>query len=170
MSMLLTEIDVITLPQHLARRTQDHLRAAGSRGCEGMALWAGQFDGSGFGVTEVIIPKQDGLITDHGLAVTVSGEELHRINVYLYRKRLRLVAQIHSHPGHAFHSDTDDRYAVVTACGSFSLVVPNFAAGPFEVAKLATYRLLKGWWWWDRSPRWRKVPSDRAVQIIVIGD
>ena len=90
-----------------------------------------------------------------------SEEKLHRINVWLYRNGLTLIAQIHSHPGRAYHSSTDDEFAVATTVGCFSLVVPDFATGSFEIDRLASYRL-------DASGVWREVPPSRAARTIVI--
>jgi hypothetical protein len=46
------------------------------------------------------------------------------------RETARLArAQVHTHPGPAGHSDTDDDFALVPAPGFFSLVIPYFAAG-----------------------------------------
>jgi hypothetical protein len=36
--------------------------------------------------------------TEHGICVITGPEELYRLNVLLYRKKLSLIAQIHSHP------------------------------------------------------------------------
>ena len=38
--------------------------------------------------------------------------------------------QVHTHPGRAFHSSTDDRFPMVSTPGFLSLVIPNFAQGP----------------------------------------
>lgn len=168
MSTDLAEIRSVALPGERAAETQKHLIATGKRGLEGMALWVGIANGSTAKITEVIIPKQQGHRTDHGLAVSVPGDELHRINVYLYKTKQRLIAQVHSHPTEAFHSTMDDRYAIATVLGSFSIVVPDFATGPFEIEKFATYRLLMGRWPWDRAPRWRSVKAKNAAHIIRI--
>jgi hypothetical protein len=164
----LTQVDQVSLPSKYALETQTHLRATGKRGLEGMALWTGTVEGSNAEITEVIIPKQQGHRTEHGLAVSVPGDELHRINVHLYKTKRRLIAQIHSHPTEAFHSTMDDRYAIATALGSFSIVVPDFASGPFSIEDFATYRLATGRWPWDRAPRWRSVHAKAAAQIIRI--
>jgi hypothetical protein len=37
--------------------------------------------------------------------------------------------QVHTHPGSAFHSATDDAWPIVHTPGFLSLVIPNFAAG-----------------------------------------
>src|SRR6266849_819430 len=38
-------------------------------------------------------------------------------------------AQVHTHPGRAFHSVTDDQWPIVSQAGFLSIVIPNFAAG-----------------------------------------
>ena len=38
-------------------------------------------------------------------------------------------AQVHTHPGEAFHSASDDRWPIISQKGFVSIVVPNFAAG-----------------------------------------
>lgn len=171
MSGSLQEISRLQLPRAVAETCHWHLAAAGRRHLEGMALWAGVVRGTTFEVREAIVPQQNGIRTEHGLAVTVSGEELHRINMHLYRTKQRLIAQIHSHPGHAFHSSTDDDYAIATALGSLSLVVPDFAVDPFEVARCATYRLQPPrWWQLTTQPRWTKVAPGRAAAMISVVD
>lgn len=46
----------------------------------------------------------------------------------------------------AYHSSTDDAYAVVTADGGFSIVVPDFASGSTDPLGCAFYRLRAGAW------------------------
>jgi hypothetical protein len=38
--------------------------------------------------------------------------------------------QVHTHPGEAFHSKTDDDFPIIHKPGFLSLVIPNFALGP----------------------------------------
>ena len=56
-------------------------------------------------------------------------------------------AQVHSHPGRAFHSSTDDAYPAVHTPGFLSLVVPRFAQGSATLndAFLAEITLDGGW-------------------------
>jgi hypothetical protein len=37
--------------------------------------------------------------------------------------------QVHTHPGEAFHSATDDHWPIVSQAGFVSIVIPDFAAG-----------------------------------------
>lgn len=169
MSGSLTIVNEVLVPQRVVDATQTHLRAAGRRGLEGMALWAGRQDGACFEVTDAVIPRQQGHRTDHGLAVSVPGVELHRINMLLHRAGLRLVAQVHSHPTEAFHSDTDDRYAIATALGCLSLVVPDFAVRPFALHDCAAYRLTRRRWWrFSSAPYWRRLHLPELSRTLKI--
>jgi hypothetical protein len=161
----LMDVTQVSLPAQVRQTTRNHLRDVGLEGLEGMVLWAGRFAGATFQVTDAIVPQQQGHRTEHGLAVSVPGDELHRINMWLYRNKLRLIAQVHSHPGHAYHSETDDEYAIATALGSFSLVVPDFAVRPFSLAECAIYRLTRGSCWrFSPGVKWRQVkPADAAT-------
>lgn len=55
-------------------------------------------------------------------------------------------AQVHTHPGDAYHSATDDRWPIVSQAGFLSIVVPFFAAGlaTFDAAWIG--RLEKDGW------------------------
>lgn len=124
-----------------------HLRSFGAEGFEGVGLWAGVIEENKFVVKETIIPHQRSSRSEDGLLYTVDGEELHRINVWLYKNRMSLMLQIHSHPASAYHSETDDRFPIISQFGGISIVVPNFGYDDFSLESWAVYRLLpsKGW-------------------------
>jgi hypothetical protein len=170
MTPSLTQVTQVLVPRTVVEDTQTHLRRTGAAGLEGMALWAGTQDEAVFRVQAAIIPQQLGHRSDHGLAVSVPGAELHRINMWLHRSRLRLIAQVHSHPTEAYHSDTDDRYAIATALGSLSIVVPDFAVRPFRLDDCAAYRLsTTPWWQFSSTPKWRAMSFpelSRTLQIV----
>jgi proteasome lid subunit RPN8/RPN11 len=45
----------------------------------------------------------------------------------------RVVAQVHTHPGEAFHSPTDDRSPALSLPGFMSVVVPYYASGELDL-------------------------------------
>jgi hypothetical protein len=103
-------------------------------------------DGDEFFVRTAHVPRQTAYRTHHGLYVRVEGNELHRLNVWLYENREQLGVQVHSHPTDAFHSDLDDAYPMVTMPGGLSIVVPDFGAHGIRGDGVAYYRLsAKGW-------------------------
>ncbi|HET6252975.1 MAG TPA: Mov34/MPN/PAD-1 family protein [Puia sp.] len=137
----------VLLPSSHVLKVYEHLRDRGEHRVEGVALWAGQAEGKTFHVLSTVIPAQTGYRTEDGLLYSVAGEELERINRLLYERRETLFLQVHSHPGEAYHSDTDDRYPIVTINGGLSIVVPDFGRGPFSVDSWAVYRLAPGGVW-----------------------
>lgn len=155
----LKDVVTIALPQDCVSKVQAHLRYVGRQGHEGMGLWVGVQQGEHFQVTEAVIPAQRHIRTSDGVCVIVPAEELHRLNVWLYKRGLKLLAQLHSHPGRAYHSATDDAYAVATTVGCLSLVVPNFAREPFDLGEVAAYRL-------DGKANWIEVPPAALARMI----
>lgn len=142
----LLEVRAVRVPRELAQAARDRLRAAGEEGCEAFVLWAGKRDGDVFNVLAMLVPRQTAHRTSSGLLVAVDGEELFRINVWLYENGMQLLAQLHAHPGEAYHSDTDDAYPIVTQAGGLSLVLPDFAVRPFAISDMAAYRLYESGW------------------------
>jgi hypothetical protein len=117
----------------------------GAIGCEGLALWLGDVRDGVAHASDVLVPDQVPIREEDGVGYFVPGETLARLNRELYARGVRLLAQVHSHPGEAYHSTTDDRYAIVTEEGGFSVVVPSFGQHPpFE--ECAIYRLERGRW------------------------
>ncbi len=153
------DLDHVLVPTHLAEAAQQHLRAVGRKELEGFALWVGRSTNGVFHVDQTIIPAQSGLRFVEGVCVRVDGDELFRINQHLYAHGLSLIAQLHSHPGEAYHSETDDTYPIATTVGALSLVVPDFAVRPFALSDCAVYRLSQG-------GEWAELESD-AVQSLV---
>lgn len=137
----------VLVPRMKIIESHAHLQRVGAEALEGFVLWAGSLSGDTFCVQETVIPVQTGLRIAGGVCVSVGAEELHRINVWLYKHKLTLIAQLHSHPTNAFHSETDDSFPIVTTVGGFSIVVPNFARQQIRPNDCAVYRLLpqQGW-------------------------
>ena len=152
---------VIVTPETLGE-TYEHLRNLGSRGLEGVALWAGRQSGDKFDVLSTIIPRQTSLRTPDGLMYVVGEDELHRINVFLYHERMTLVSQIHSHPQEAFHSPTDDEYPIVATLGGLSIVVPDFARGVTGPNDWVVFRL--------RSTGWQYLEAHEVNALFSIVD
>jgi hypothetical protein len=159
----LEDISNIRVPRSLALQAIWHLRQVGLKRFEGLALWAGVRQGEVFQVTQTVIPAQKGIRSRDGVAVAIGPEELHRLNVWLYENKLMLVAQLHSHPGEAYHSETDDEFPVATVVGSVSIVVPDFARHQFSLPTCAVYRL-------SGKGRWEGLTVADAADLISITD
>lgn len=126
--------------------TDTQLREAGRSGVERFVLWSGIVEGDAFYVRTMHVPRQTAYRLSEGLCVRVEGDELHRLNVWLFEHRELLAVQVHSHPTEAYHSDTDDTFPIVTTRGGLSLVVPDFGRAGVRGPGTALYRLgMSGW-------------------------
>ncbi|MET4221177.1 hypothetical protein ABIB00_006412 [Bradyrhizobium sp. LB14.3] len=159
----IADVTALSVPRNCVDELHTHLRKVGRDGHEGLGLWVGRQAGHHFQVFKTLIPAQRHIRTGDGVCVVTGPEELHRINVWLYTEKLALIAQIHSHPGQAYHSSTDDEYAIATTVGCLSFVVPNFARAPFDLGNIASYRL-------DGRGVWRALTAGEAALMISIED
>lgn len=142
----LDEVRRLDVSPDIMRTTWASLRQYGERELEGFVLWLGRIEGRTATIELAFTPPQSSISGEDGVGYFVTSETLFRLNQELHRTRLRLIAQVHSHPREAYHSRTDDLYAVVTAEGGLSVVVPDFAFGEPDLATCAVYRLSRGQW------------------------
>lgn len=149
------------MPRHAIAKMHAFLSEAGHAGLEGFTAWVGVQDGSRFEVKETVIPRQTGHRGRQGLYVLIDADELFLLNRWLYENKLTLIAQIHSHPTDAYHSDLDDEIPIATTQGCISIVVPDFARSPFELSKCAVFRL-------STENTWDEVPPQSALDLIQI--
>ncbi len=151
-------LEKIFIPYDILEQTSEALRMYGERKCEGLVLWLGHNNNDQTGhVKRILVPPQNSIKSEDGVGYFVTAKTLFDVNKLLSSSGLRLLAQVHSHPGRAYHSPADDRYCIVTTEGGFSIVVPNFGFGASDLSLWATYRLIKG--------AWEKL-SPRAVKTI----
>ena len=158
----LLDITTIYLPKSCAYEALAWMYKAGRRNVEGVALWAGIRDGNSFHIKRTIIPEQSAGNIEDGLIYVVRGDELHRISLELFDTGMQLVAQVHSHPGEAYHSDTDDAYPIVTVLGGVSVVVPNFATGGLNFNEWAVYRFMHKTGWTALN----QIEKDLLVKVV----
>jgi hypothetical protein len=142
----LAEVNRLELPPGLLEQTASVLQRFGAEGNEGFLLWVGDIKGTVGRVRGSIVPPQNSIQSENGVGYFVTGDTLFAVNRYLSEHRLRLLAQVHSHPTEAYHSEADDAYAIVTAEGGFSVVVPYFGRGPARIEDWAVYRLVGAHW------------------------
>jgi proteasome lid subunit RPN8/RPN11 len=74
------------------------------------------------------------------VSTTVEEAELHRVWDELRDTGRKIALQIHSHPGAAFHSSTDDDFPIIHSTGFVSLVLPAFGSRGLNGAHLAIYQ------------------------------
>lgn len=144
--MTLADVERFQVPSIVVEQTEATLRNAGAEGYEAFVLWSGYLRGNLFHVQTPHVPTQTSYRLSGGLCVRVGGEELHRLNLWLYEAGEILAVQVHAHPREAFHSDTDNTYPIVTSLGSLSIVAPDFCRDGLFTKGTAIYRLETGGW------------------------
>jgi proteasome lid subunit RPN8/RPN11 len=70
-------------------------------------------------------------------------------------QKLTVVADVHTHPGSTFQSESDRTNPMVARSGHIAIIVPDFAAPPVPERELGIYEYGGGHSWSDRSPRVR---------------
>lgn len=114
---------MLQLAEGLLRETLGLLRACGADRGECVVYWTGEL---------VRLGTVDAVL--HPLHVSLPGH--YEIDpgwhndawIELAHERRTIRAQVHTHPGAAFHSRTDDRFPVAQQAGLLSLVIPRYAA------------------------------------------
>lgn len=159
--MTLTSVSTFQVPLNLVDHTNEALRVAGKRHREAFVLWTGVLAKDGrLQVRAVHVPQQTAYSLSSGLCVRVEGDELHRLNIWLYENGQLLAVQVHTHPTEAYHSATDDTYPIVTGRGGLSIVVPNFCREGMLGSGVAAYRL-------DRQG-WTELPRGGLLKLLEV--
>ncbi|TAV76227.1 Mov34/MPN/PAD-1 family protein [Rhizobium leguminosarum] len=142
----------LSISKSLIQETINRLQVGGRRQEERAVLWlARQTVQVPVPVAEVYEPEQ---VTDVDY-FRLPPASMQALNAYLRTRRLRIAAQVHTHPGRAYHSKVDDEWAFVRHEGALSLVLPHFASTTMPtnfLQQVMTYRL---------SPRntWELAPN-----------
>jgi hypothetical protein len=71
----------------------------------------------------------------------------------LIREGFSIRAQIHTHGGAAWHSETDDSYPIIGTPGFVSVVVPRFALLPPSLEQLYVTTIQSKGGWCESTPR-----------------
>lgn len=138
----------LRLGEGLLERTLAELRACEQGRKECVAYWTGPLSDRDR-VNDLLHPVHRAArggyeVDQQWLAETWNG---------LGRDRRTIRVQIHTHPGPAFHSPTDDRFPIVASTGFLSLVIPRFAREPQTLADAHLARLEADGSWFSIDPR-----------------
>ena len=136
------------------------LQEAGKRRSECVVLWLGRRITTHVEVTQVWKPVQK---ADWGY-FWIPESSMNTLMQELRKKRLMVVAQVHSHPRLAFHSAADDKWAIVRHVGALSLVVPYFGRRTSK----ETFEKDAAAFVLSEENEWLEVHQDHAANIYKI--
>jgi len=133
---------IYRIPQRVLDQTFEHFRRCGAGTRECQTLWTSPWDSPEL-ITDVVHPAHRA----HGGGFVLEDSWITSYWLELAATRAGIRVQIHTHPGAAFHSPTDDEYPIIHTPGFLSLVVPRFGLGPvgFAGAFLAEIGLDGRW-------------------------
>lgn len=145
---------MLRLPAHLLEATFRALCDCGQGQCECVVFWTGPA-----GALGVVDGWEHPIHHRSPYGYEVEDSWLTRYWFQLGRERRAIQAQVHTHPGAAFHSRTDDLWPVVSQPGFVSIVIPNFACGTVGLEHAwAGYLTAEG--------RWQRAPISSTVEVI----
>lgn len=119
---------MLILPESVLHETIRQLAQCGAGEAECMLFWFGPADDS-----ETVVGTVHPAHRRSPYGCEVESNWLNSLWFELAEKRLSLRAQIHTHPGLAFHSAIDDEFPIVSQPGFVSVVVPDFGSGPIDL-------------------------------------
>ena len=144
---------VFHLPRRIVEETFSHFRRCGAGRCECQTLWIGPWATPSV-ITEVVHPAH----LAHIGGFVLDDAWLSAFWLRLAKENLGIRIQVHTHPGEAFHSKTDDDFPIIHTPGFLSLVIPDFALGAvgFDNAYLTEIQ---------DDGRWSEVPIKERLVV-----
>jgi proteasome lid subunit RPN8/RPN11 len=144
-------VTTVVCTAKIVAETIEVLRGDGFRQQERVALWlSSAATHQPAPVLEVYEPDQ---IADVDY-FRLPPDSMRALMRHLGETRRRIVAQIHTHPGRAYHSDVDAEWAIIRHIGALSLVLPRFAKTttlPNFLERVVTYEFSPASEWLWRS-------------------
>lgn len=125
----------VVLAETIWTRTLRELREYGESSSEGLVFWGGVVVNADLLVTGLYLPKH----SPQGGRARLTSEESRWLLRALRIRDEKLLAQVHSHPGSAFHSTGDDNLAASFHSGYLSVVVPQYARDVTDVEQCAVF-------------------------------
>jgi hypothetical protein len=141
------------LPRRMLDETFATLRCCGAGERECKLYWLSSWRDLDQ-LVEVAHPEHDS--SRYGL--TIHDKWITKFWNELVDREMGVRVQVHTHPGAAFHSPTDDAFPLIHDAGFLSLVIPDFAQG--EVSFGGAYLTEI-----QRDGRWQQVPIEAKFSV-----
>lgn len=145
---------IYLVPQRVLDQTFDFFRRCGGGRRECQMLWTSSWR-SPESIAEAVHPAHRA----HAGGFDVEDDWLTSFWLKLAATATGIRVQVHTHPGTAFHSPTDDEYPIINTPGFLSLVVPNFGLGPVGFAGAFLVEI-------GADGRWREVKVGSRIRIV----
>lgn len=153
-------LDPVQISRTLVDETLELLREAGRRPAEGIVLWLGRRNDGVIHVERAHVPIHE---SDRDY-FRIPPEGMAALLRTLGDEGLFVAAQVHSHPGSAFHSEADDRWAIVRHVGALSLVVPHLARATTAATFLTDVAIFR----LSATNLWTEVVSTDTAKVLAL--
>jgi len=140
-------VNAVRLRRRVLEGSFQHLRHCGAGRNECVLYWCAATDQPDV-VARVVHPAHRGWPTGY----TVDSAWITQFFLELRRTRRTVRVQVHTHPGPAGHSQTDDQFSLVPAPGFLSLVIPHYATGPVGLQDTFVARMQADGTWMPVRP------------------
>lgn len=144
---------MLALPAHVLEASFRMFRQCGQGRCECVLYWLGRTGSSGL-VDALEHPAHRRSFGEY----EIDSRWLTAFWFWLAREERQVLAQVHTHPGAAFHSPTDDAHPIVHQPGFISIVIPNFGKGPIGLANAWVGQL-------NADGRWLHLTHSQLLRI-----
>lgn len=145
---------MLHLPASVLEETIHMMAKCGQGQCECVIYWTGPA-----GDRETVDGWEHPIHRRSPFGYQVDDAWLTRYWFQLARQDRAIRAQVHTHPGSAFHSETDDHWPVVSQPGFVSIVIPNFAMGTIDFMKMWSGILAA-------DGDWEQIPISSIVEVL----
>ena len=99
---------------------------------------------------EVFYDELDARAYSTGVCV-LTGESFAKLWEICRRKKLTVIADIHTHPGEAYQSSSDQTNPMVARTGHIAIIIPNYAKRPLNREEIGIYEYCGNHNWTDHS-------------------
>ncbi len=151
---------IITVSEAIILQSLHLLQHTGLERKEMVLLWLAFQAKKDIIIKEVFCPRQTAA-SDY---FRIPRDSMEELLAHLRNKSLMVAVQIHTHQFEAFHSNADDRWAIMRHVGALSFVLPNFALQTSLdtfISDVAIFELSK-------KNRWIKIPQHKHNKYLRI--
>lgn len=125
----------LTIPTEIWERSLAVLREYSHQRSEGLVFLGGVVNAAGAYVTGLYVPRH----APQGARARLTPEQSRWLLRSLRHRDEKLLAQMHSHPGEAYHSPGDDERATSFHPGFISIVAPDFGMEVDSIEQCAIF-------------------------------
>jgi hypothetical protein len=140
------------VPMEVLQDSRLLLAGPGEQGYEAVVLWLGSVLSPTEACVEcVYFPRQIAYQGDDGVAIEIPIEEWTELALRLPPGQF-VLAKLHTHPGTAYHSETDAANPYLNHEGAVSITIPHFAQISFKNLRSCSVNILRQGRWIEISP------------------